>query len=45
MIKVHLVCTPNQLADLMKNSYAIKTLLKLPDERIGKLEQSLLNWL
>jgi hypothetical protein len=33
----------NQLADLMKNSYATKTLLKLQDERIGKPEHFLLN--
>ena len=34
-----------KLADLMKNSYATKTLLILPDERIGKPEHSLRNWL
>jgi len=33
-----------QLAGLMKNSYAIKMLLRLLDERIGKPEQSLRNW-
>jgi hypothetical protein len=45
MIKAHQVCMPNQLADLMKNSYATRMQSKLLEKRIGKPAQSLLNWL